>query len=208
MLDGNRVLAERVWNDDRSRGSSLFKFIGETLRQARIQAEDVDRLVVGVGPGSYTGLRTSIMAAKAIAMPGGKQVIGISSGDAIAERANAEHGERRVTVAGDARRSQFWYRHYEFHEGVMAPQDAWMLVNAVSFGSICRQGFCLATPDWERLRVCFEEAMRRSGARFIAQPVYPQAFRLGRLAGNRAPCDAPPEPIYLHAAVAKPAPAA
>ena len=208
LLDGDSLLAQRDWQDDRSRGSRLFGCIDEMLRQARVKAESLERFVVGVGPGSYTGLRTSIMAARAMAMPGRKPVLGVSSGDAIAERANAEYGERFVTVAGDARRSQLWFRHYELREGRMTPLDAWMLASPVSFGSICRPGFCVATPDWPRLCLFLEAEMRRSGIRVIAHSVLPQASILGRMAGNSAFRGEAAEPVYLHAAVAKPAPAA
>lgn len=204
LIDGDSVLAGRSWHDDRSRGSRLFDLIDEVLKQASVSLESIGGFVVGVGPGSYTGLRTSIMAIKAMAMPDNKPVFGIGSGDAIAGRANFEQGERFVTVLGDARRAQFWYCHYELRQGVMTPLDNCLLVDSASFRSICRPGFCLVTSEWQRLGALLEEEVRQGGVRIINRPVYPEASRLGRMAANRIFKADPVEPSYLHSAVANP----
>lgn len=67
VLKDRDVLARRVWAREKSHSETLTATIEDTLRDAGIGLSDVERLAVGRGPGSFTGIRVAINAARALA---------------------------------------------------------------------------------------------------------------------------------------------
>ena len=76
----------------------------EALAVAGVGWEDVDRLAVGLGPGSFTGLRIGIASARAVAQARGLPVVGVSSLEALARGADGP----LVLAAIDARRGEMF----------------------------------------------------------------------------------------------------
>jgi len=60
LMRGEEVYWEEVFGADRSHSALLFPLMEKALREA---GDDLSRVVVGVGPGSYAGIRVSIAAA-------------------------------------------------------------------------------------------------------------------------------------------------
>lgn len=100
-LPGTRVLAARTIGEGMRRGVELFPAIEAALRDAGVSARDIDVVAVGTGPGSYTGLRVGVTAARALAYATGAELIGVPSCDALAEAAPRTDGTLAVVV--DAR---------------------------------------------------------------------------------------------------------
>ena len=63
LVDGDEVLGERV-----SRAQTLLEDVDALLRQAGAHPSDLDRLAVGLGPGSFTGVRIGLAAARGLAL--------------------------------------------------------------------------------------------------------------------------------------------
>jgi tRNA threonylcarbamoyladenosine biosynthesis protein TsaB len=63
LVDGGEVLGERV-----SRAQTLLEDVDALLRQAGAHPSDLDRLAVGIGPGSFTGVRIGLAAARGLAL--------------------------------------------------------------------------------------------------------------------------------------------
>src|SRR5690242_3385042 len=63
LVDGNEVLGERC-----SRAQTLLEDVDALLRQAGAHPSDLDRLAVGLGPGSFTGVRIGLAAARGLAL--------------------------------------------------------------------------------------------------------------------------------------------
>jgi tRNA threonylcarbamoyladenosine biosynthesis protein TsaB len=105
VLVGNAVFEVR---DDPLPGtrpahaSRLLAAAEEALVAAGVGWHDVDRLAVGLGPGSFTGLRIGIATARAVAQGRGLPTVGVSSLDALARGATAP----LVLAAIDARRGE------------------------------------------------------------------------------------------------------
>jgi len=77
LSEGDRLLATRESSEDRSHGTLLTLFIEEVLKEAGKKTAHLDAIAVSKGPGSYTGLRIGVSAAKGIAYAQNIPVTGI-----------------------------------------------------------------------------------------------------------------------------------
>ena len=79
LVDDGEVLGERV-----SRASTLLADVDALLRQAGAHPRDIDALAVGTGPGSFTGIRIGLAAARGLGLALGVTAAGVSTLDALA----------------------------------------------------------------------------------------------------------------------------
>ena len=95
------------------RQTAALGMIEAVLAKAATGRGEVDTLVVGLGPGSYTGIRAAIALAQGWQLANGVRLLGISSVEAIVARAHAEGLTGRVSVVIDAQRTEFYLATYE-----------------------------------------------------------------------------------------------
>ena len=109
LLEGESTVSFH-WHLDARRHAEV---IGPMLEKvmALVSPTDITRVVCGVGPGPYTGLRVGVAAARAMAFAWGVPAIGVCSLDAIAEAGAGRFGD--MVVATDARRSEVYWAHYD-----------------------------------------------------------------------------------------------
>ncbi|RBP98987.1 tRNA (adenosine(37)-N6)-threonylcarbamoyltransferase complex dimerization subunit type 1 TsaB [Bifidobacterium xylocopae] len=128
-LDGFAPLLEE---DSHQHVELLLPTVDRLLKQEGLAAGEIDSVVVGVGPGPFTGLRTGIVAAKALAFATGARLLGQDILSAQAEwthaRASATEGEgaaavpRRLTLAvNDARRRQLYFELFDTSDSATEP---------------------------------------------------------------------------------------
>lgn len=111
LHDGERVLARRHRVDARRHAEVAVPLVAQVLAEAAVPGRALQRIVVGVGPGAYTGLRVGLATAAALGRAWGVPVQGACTLDALAVEA-ALPGE--VLVVTDARRRQvFWARYVD-----------------------------------------------------------------------------------------------
>jgi tRNA threonylcarbamoyladenosine biosynthesis protein TsaB len=79
LVDGDEVLGERA-----SRAQTLLEDVDALLRQAGAHPADLQRLAVGIGPGSFTGVRIGLAAARGLALSLGLEGAGVSTLAALA----------------------------------------------------------------------------------------------------------------------------
>ena len=84
----------------RKHGRDLIPRLAEILAKGGLSPRDIEVIGVGVGPGSFTGLRVGVTAAKTLAYTTGAVLIGLDSLEVVACNAPAE--VLRVSVVGDA----------------------------------------------------------------------------------------------------------
>jgi tRNA threonylcarbamoyladenosine biosynthesis protein TsaB len=91
-------------------GRNLIPVIRDLLREASLTVGDLDGIAVGLGPGSYTGLRIGLTAAKTLAYTLGKPLAGLDSLEMIARNAPGE--ELFVSVIADAQRGDLYVANF------------------------------------------------------------------------------------------------
>jgi tRNA threonylcarbamoyladenosine biosynthesis protein TsaB len=102
-----RGCEERRFDTQRSLGAELAPAIQDLLDKAGLgPANPPDLVAVDLGPGSYTGLRVGLAAAKGLAFAWGRPLIGVRLVDALARQAPPA---RRVVCAVDAQRGEVWH---------------------------------------------------------------------------------------------------
>ncbi|BBZ45724.1 tRNA (adenosine(37)-N6)-threonylcarbamoyltransferase complex dimerization subunit type 1 TsaB [Mycobacterium parmense] len=110
-LDDLSVLAERVTVDARAHAERLTPNVLSALADAGLAMPDLDAVVVGCGPGPFTGLRAGMASAAAYGHALGIPVRGVCSLDAIGVRTTGD-----TLVVTDARRREVYWARY--HDGV------------------------------------------------------------------------------------------
>ena len=113
---------DRVLNEIRPEGRSAQTFapaMRTLLDQVGWKAADIQCVAVGVGPGSFTGLRVGITAAKMFAYATGAKIIGVDTLLALA--AALKDTAKRVSVAVDAQRSEVVAQNYEIRDNGPVP---------------------------------------------------------------------------------------
>jgi Inactive homolog of metal-dependent proteases, putative molecular chaperone len=111
VLDGGELLSERVVVVRETHNRRLLATIDRTISDAGVSLKDIETFAVGVGPGSFTGIRIGITTIKALAWSLGKPVVGISSLDALA--APFSFGKVHICPMIDARKREVYYAFYE-----------------------------------------------------------------------------------------------
>ena len=187
-FDGERlVLTGRVETGTRS--THAFGMIEEALGAAQLEREQINCLAVGIGPGSYNGIRLAIALAQGWQLgsrQNGVKLLGISSAECLAAQAQSEGIFGRVGVVIDAQRSEFYFAGYEISDSARREVEPLRLISLSEIQHRRQDGGTIVGP----------EAMKWfPGSRGIV----PHAATLGRLALGRNDFIAAEklEPIYL-----------
>ena len=113
LHDGERVLAESTVVDARRHGELLVPAVDRVMATAGRTLADLTGIVVGVGPGPYTGLRVGLVTAAAFGDALDIPVHGVCTLDGLAWAAGEAGLEGPFTVATDARRKEVYWARYD-----------------------------------------------------------------------------------------------
>lgn len=136
LSNGEVLLASRQsFEDGYTHAENLHKFIDECLKEAKVSPKELDAIVVSKGPGSYTGLRIGVSAAKGLAYGLDIPIIALESLEIIAATCKASHPDFDVYIPMiDARRMEVYSASYDRSLNRLNPIQA-IVVDSEEFDS-------------------------------------------------------------------------
>jgi tRNA threonylcarbamoyladenosine biosynthesis protein TsaB len=108
---GDALLGEERQAMRHGHAEALLPMIDRVMATARLTPGDLDVVAVSVGPGGFTGIRAGLAAAHGLALASGARLLGVTSFAAVA--ALIPTGERRLLVALDSRRADFYVQLFD-----------------------------------------------------------------------------------------------
>ena len=110
VLDTERasILAHESLPMTRGHAEALMPMIAGVMSAAAVEFADLDRIAVTVGPGSFTGLRVGVAAARGIALAAGKPVVGLTTLATLAAPFFDADESKALLAVIDARHSQVY----------------------------------------------------------------------------------------------------
>ena len=193
LLDGQARGEAR----EHSRGSrGPLALVTDALREAGMSINEIECIAVGVGPGSYTGIRSAIALAQGWQLARGVKLFAVSSVACLAAQAQSEAIGGRVNIVIDAQRNEFYLAGYDITPAVRTEVEALHLAGLEEVKSHLAARELVVGPEVDRW---FPDS----------RVLIPQATTLGRLACGRTDFIAGEslEPIYLRATAFVKAPA-
>jgi len=158
------------------------------LHEAGLEREQVECVAIGLGPGSYTGVRSAIALAQGWHLAAKVRLVGVSSVDCIMAEALEQGVQGRVTVVIDAQRNEFYLANYELAAGKALELRPLRLAAPEEAKACEAAGELLIGPEATKWFP-------------TGRIVRPRALRLAQLAAGRQDSTVPAdlEPVYLRA---------
>ncbi len=113
--ENEQFLARESQAMKRGHAEALMPLIARVMADAGLPFTGLDRIAVTTGPGSFTGLRVGISAARGLALAAGKPVVGVSTLAAYAAPLVDEGSEEPIVVAIDARHDHVYTQTFSGH---------------------------------------------------------------------------------------------
>ena len=206
VLDTSRsgIVARESLSMARGHAEAIMPLIARVMDVAELEFSGLDRIAVTTGPGSFTGLRVGISAARGIALAAGKPAIGLSTLAGLAAPLIAEDDSSNVVAAIDARHDNVYLQIFGsggrtlVSPRISALRDA---VRAAVAGParLVGSGAALLATAWPR---------GTDAPVLIDERSAPDISWIARLGAAAADGYGPPRPLYLRAPDAQPQDAA
>jgi tRNA threonylcarbamoyladenosine biosynthesis protein TsaB len=183
LLLGDAVLVSRTEAMMKGQAERLVPLLVEVLGEAGKDWNDLDRIVVGIGPGNFTGVRISVSTARGLALALGIPAIGVTTFEALACGIDGP-----VVLMLDARRERVYVQEFEHGRPLSEPKQ-------VSIDELGELDFLDATVIYGENA---DELSSKLNKTISAMPVLlPEAFAIA--AKGREP-NGRPAPLYLRSA--------
>ena len=111
------LLAQSFQNSGLTHSATLMPMAADLLKNAGLSMDDIDVIAVAAGPGSFTGVRIGVAAAKGLAWPGDKRCAPCSTLEAMAWQ--CAHMDGEICAVMDARRKQVYNARFRAENGVL-----------------------------------------------------------------------------------------
>jgi tRNA threonylcarbamoyladenosine biosynthesis protein TsaB len=184
----------------RGHAEALMPLIARVMDEAAVEFKQLDRIAVTVGPGSFTGLRVGISAARGIALAAAKPAIGLTTLAGLAAPHIVADDDTLVMAAIDA-------RHDHVYVQVFGPGGRTLLAPRIA---PLHEAVRAATIGPARIVGSAAGLVARSWPKDEPPPVLvdqrgaPDIGWIARLGAAAADPEGPPKPLYLQAPDARP----
>jgi tRNA threonylcarbamoyladenosine biosynthesis protein TsaB len=198
--EAGRLIARESQPMKRGHAEALMPLIARVMDVSGVGFAALDRIAVTTGPGSFTGLRVGLSAARGIALAASKPVVGLTTLTAYAAAAVSETGQHPIISAIDARHDHVYFQVVAGNgSSLIRPRVAPVAeaLEAARFGAPILVGNAAAILG-ERWPADAPEPMQVD-----PQPA-PDIAWVAWLGAAVAPETAPARPYYLRAPDAKP----
>lgn len=187
----------------RGHAEALLPLVARLMDKAKLDFDDIDRIAVTNGPGSFTGLRVGLSAARGIGLAARKPVVGLTTLAALAAPYIAADDTASVASVIDARHDHVYFQLFGPGGRTLVPAriaSSHEATRAIATGPVrlVGSGARMLFQAWPRLQPLPLIDERRA-------PDIAWVARLGAAADESA---APPKPLYLRAPDAQPQDAA
>ncbi len=184
VLTGNGVCATAM--ETGGRATRAFDLIGRALKEAQLEREQIECIAVGLGPGSYTGIRAAIAIAQGWQLARPVTLLGIATTGCLAAQSQALGWSGPLSIVIDAQQNEFYLARFDLTAHGPKVTVPLRLASREEITTLSENGEILAGPEINRW--------------FAAGRVlYPDAETIARLAAERANSITGEklEPIYL-----------
>jgi tRNA threonylcarbamoyl adenosine modification protein YeaZ len=168
------------------RSTRAFSMIERVLAEAQVEREAIECIAVGLGPGSYTGVRAAIALAQGWQLAREINLLGLGSVEVLAARAQADGLRGAVRFVVDAQRGEFYCSGWEIGDAERVETEPLRIVTHQVVEALLSAEAAVLGPDLGRTLPG-------------VKPMYPSARTLGRLALERTAFVEGTElkPVYL-----------
>lgn len=211
LASGGTVVACGRLRSSGPRAPEWFPGLLSALAEEGRDIGSVGAFICGIGPGSFSGIRSVLAAFQGLAMPGGLPVLGLSDAAALARAQSLARKAPTVAVVGDARRGLLWVAVYDVSAGgavTMHGSGATPTHTSADFALVKPEALSGAVPggalvvSGEYGRISSAMGAIASSSDIVREDLVPSAadiLALYQSAPEAALRD--PSPIYLHPAV-------
>ena len=173
-----RVL-QRVLTQSKAQTKQLLPSIKALLTEYQLSYQQLDALVLGVGPGRFTGLRVASSVAQGIAMAAGLPVVCVSSLQVLAQ--SAYHTNQQVkhfVVVTNAYMQEVYVGRYQVLEGICQPmcQDAIVSPDGMPLAPFTKTPWAAVGDGWAVYQQVLESM--NASASYTNTTLFPQATQL------------------------------
>ena len=197
VLRGEEIAARRAQAIARGHAEALMPMIEGALADAGLRYGELELIAAAIGPGSFTGLRTGLAAARGLALALGKPTRGIGNLEAWAAAARAAvAADHAILVALDTKRASVYAQAFS---AALAPLSAPAILSAAEAAALAPAGALAVTGD-AGARLAASLARRRPAPVFLTDMAPADAAVVARLAARRhslAAAAVPLRPLYL-----------
>jgi tRNA threonylcarbamoyl adenosine modification protein YeaZ len=128
--------------------------IEQALQNCGLEREQIECIAIGLGPGSYTGIRAAIALAQGWQLASAVKLLGIGTDEVLAEEARAQAIFGRVNVAIDAQRNEFYLETFDIGAQGRQHIEPLHLTGIEKIQSRLQAGEIVIGPDADKIPGC------------------------------------------------------
>ena len=159
VVDGNRVLAERIFETKTDSLGQIVTNIDSILKKARLSLKNIDGFGIGLGPGSWTGIRISVTVGKTLAYSTGKPIAGITTLEALA-CGNIDAAAQVCPIISIGTRDMVYAALYRRQDKNVTRVSDYYVGDIHALAGIIKEPTIFVSADWQTYRDILIQALR------------------------------------------------